>query len=122
ISRRDGLDRVLAGIAAARRVGFEKIRLNAVAIRSLSEPDLIPLAHFARQHQLELRFIEYMPLDADGQWQAGQVLDGEEIRARLASQFGPLAPLLSIHPSQPARDYAYEDGQGIVGFINSVTQ
>src|SRR3954468_319501 len=74
ISRREGLDRVLAGIAAAQRVGFKSIRLNAIAIQGLTEDELIPLARFARERGLELRFIEYMPLDADNQWQSTDVL------------------------------------------------
>jgi GTP 3',8-cyclase len=64
ISRRPGLDRVLAGIAAAQDAGFESVRLNAIAIRSLTEDEIVPLARFARERGLELRFIEYMPLDA----------------------------------------------------------
>ena len=68
ISRREAWNSVLAGIFAAQRVGFEKIRLNAVAIRGITEPEIVPLGQFAREHGLELRFIEFMPLDADGNW------------------------------------------------------
>ena len=74
IARRDGLDRVLAGIHAAKRVGFKKIRLNAVAIKGITEPEVVPLANFARQHGMEMRFIEFMPLDAENNWQHDQVL------------------------------------------------
>lgn len=122
IARRDGLDRVLSGIEEAQRVGFEKIRLNAVAIRGITEAEIVPLAGFARQRGLELRFIEYMPLDADGAWQGEQVLSGEEIRDLLAAEFGPLAPADRPDRSQPATDFAYADGRGLVGFINPVSQ
>jgi cyclic pyranopterin phosphate synthase len=122
ISRREGLEAVLAGIAAARQTGFRKIRLNAVAIRGLTEPDVVPLARFAREHDLEMRFIEFMPLDADGRWDAGQVLRGARIREMLEQAIGPLVPLGVIDPSQPAVDFAFADGIGRIGFINPVTQ
>jgi cyclic pyranopterin phosphate synthase len=121
ISRRDGLEQVLEGIFAAQRAGFEKIRLNAVAIRGLTEADVVPLGRFARQHNLEMRFIEFMPLDADGNWQFDQVLSGERIRRILEDEIGPLLPLEIEDPSQPATDYAFADG-GRIGFINPVTQ
>src|SRR6478752_7424463 len=104
ISRREGLDRVLAGIAAAQAVGFEQIRLNAIAIQGLTEDEIIPLARFARDRSLELRFIEYMPLDAEHHWQATDVLDGAAIRGILETEFGPLTPVGRPHPSQPATD------------------
>ena len=66
LTRRDGLETVLAGIFAARRAGFDHIKLNAVAIRGVTEADIVPLAQFAREHAFELRFIEFMPLDAEG--------------------------------------------------------
>lgn len=80
ITRRQGLDLVLAGIAAAQEAGFDEIRLNAIAIRGLTEQEIIPLASFARDRQLELRFIEFMPLDAEHHWSTQQVLTGAEIR------------------------------------------
>ena len=122
ISRREGLDQVLAGIAAAQEVGFDKIKLNAVAIKDLTEPDVVPLAHFAREHGLELRFIEFMPLDADGNWSDDQVLSGNQILDLLELEFGPLVPLPVINPSQPATDYRYSDRDATIGFINPVTQ
>ena len=122
ISRRAGLDQVLAGIFAAQRAGFRKIRLNAVAIRGLSEPEIVPLGEFARTHGLEMRFIEFMPLDADGAWDEGQVLSGLRIRTMLEDTFGPLVPVPVDDPSQPACDYIFADGVGRIGFINPVTQ
>jgi GTP 3',8-cyclase len=122
ISRRPGLDRVLAGIAAAQDAGFEKIRLNAIAIQGLTEVEIVPLARFARERGLELRFIEYMPLDAEGRWQASDVLDGDAILRILESEFGPLLPVGRIHPSQPAGDFEYSDGGGRIGLIRPVSQ
>lgn len=121
ISRRRGLDRVLAGVEAAQRAGFDSIRLNAIAIRGLSEADIVPLAAFARDRALELRFIEYMPLDADGQWDSQKVLAGDRVRQKLENEFGPLAPIERTDPSQPAVDYQFAGG-GRIGFINPVTK
>jgi cyclic pyranopterin phosphate synthase len=120
ISRREGLDRVLAGIFAAQRAGFDRIRLNAISIRGITEAEVVPLARFARERGLELRFIEYMPLDADGGWQRDQVLSGDDVRAIIEREIGRLEPA-TVDPSQPATDYRYTDGGGRVGFINPVT-
>jgi len=122
ISRREGLDRVLAGIAAAQDAGFERIRLNAVAIHGLTETEIVPLARFARERGLELRFIEFMPLDGEQHWQASDVLDGAVIRRTLELEFGPLTPVARSHPSQPASDFEYADGHGRIGLINPVSQ
>jgi cyclic pyranopterin phosphate synthase len=122
ISRRPGLDRVLAGIAAAQRAGFEKIRLNAVAIRGITDDEVVPLGRFAREQGLEMRFIEFMPLDAEGNWASEQVLSGETIRAMLEAEFGPLLPVPRPDPSQPAVDFRFADGRGEIGFINPITQ
>ncbi len=122
ISRREGLEQVLDGIFAAQRVGFQKTRLNAVAIRGMTEPDIVPLGEFARQHGLEMRFIEFMPLDADGKWDSEQVLSGATIREILEEGIGPLEALPVEDPSQPATDYRFADGVGRIGFINPVTQ
>ena len=122
ISRREGLDRVLDSIFAAKRAGFDKIRLNAVAIRGITEVEVVPLGRFARQHRMEMRFIEFMPLDAENNWQTEQVLSGKEIREILEAEFGPLIPLARDDPSQTAVDYQFADGIGRMGFINPVTQ
>lgn len=122
ISRREGLQRVLDGIFAAREAGFDRIRLNAVAIRGITEPEIVPLGRFAREQGFELRFIEFMPLDAEEHWQNEQVLSGEEIRGYLEAEFGELVPAERNDPSQPAVDYVFADGRGRIGFINPVTQ
>ncbi len=122
IARRDGFERILEGLFAARRVGFRRIRLNTVAIRGITEAQIVPLGRFAREHGFELRFIEFMPLDADNAWDNSQVLSGEEIRRVLEAEIAPLVPLPVVDPSQPATDYRFVDGRGTIGFINPVTQ
>jgi len=122
ISRRPGLDQVFQGIAAAQRVGFRKLRLNAIALRGITEDEAAPLCRFARRQGLHLRFIEFMPLDADSRWQTDHVLTGRQLREILQAEFGPLTPVERDDPSQPAVDYRYADRMGQVGFINSVTE
>ncbi|MBW3600940.1 MAG: GTP 3',8-cyclase MoaA, partial [Planctomycetes bacterium] len=122
IARREGLGRVLDGIFAAQQAGFEKIRLNAVAIKGITEAEVVPLGRFARRHDLEMRFIEFMPLDAENRWQTDQVLDGGTILTLLEAEFGPLLPADRPDPSQPAVDYVFADGVGRIGFINPVSQ
>ncbi len=121
IARRSGLDRVLAGIAAAQQAGFAQVRLNAVAIRRLTEDEILPLAQFARRSDLELRFIEFMPLDAAGHWHSDQVLHSTAIRDRIEAAFGPLIPSPRPDTSQPAVDFAFADGRGRIGFISPVS-
>jgi GTP 3',8-cyclase len=82
----------------------------------------VPLANFAREQGMEMRFIEYMPLDAEQQWDHGQVLSGEEIRRMIEAAIGPLEPADRDDPSQPAMDYQFSDGGGQIGFINPITQ
>jgi cyclic pyranopterin phosphate synthase len=120
LARRRGLDRVLAGLAAARAAGFRSIRINAVSIRGLSEEEIVPLAEFCRREGFHLRFIEFMPLDADGSWNAEQVLSGAAVRAILEREIGPLEPLPPADGGQPAVDWRWADG-GLIGFIDPVT-
>jgi cyclic pyranopterin phosphate synthase len=122
IARRTGLDRVLAGLAAARQAGFHSIRINAVSIRGLTEEEIVPLARFCRSEGLHLRFIEFMPLDAEEAWSKARVLSGDEVRAILVREVGPLVPVETGDPGQPASDYAWADGIGRVGFIDPVTR
>lgn len=121
ITRRTGLRTVLAGIAAAQSAGFTHIRLNALAIRGVTEDEIIGLVRFARHHDLELRFIEFMPLDADQHWQRDAVLTGTEVRRRIEQEFGTLIPCARPRAAQPAIDFRFADGAGRVGFINSVS-
>jgi cyclic pyranopterin phosphate synthase len=121
LARREGLDKVLAGIEAARRLGFHPIKLNAVCIRGVNDDDIVPLAHFARERGLEMRFIEYMPIGAEP-WQRAQVLYAHEILELLEAAFGPLFPAPDYDPRNPAMEFCYADGQGRVGFIASVSR
>ena len=121
ITRRNGLEKVIAGIESAQEAGFDNIRMNAVAIAGLTEDDIVPLAKFARQRGLELRFIEFMPLDGDQQWNSQSVMTGESIRRAIESEIGALVEEERKLDSQPAVDFAYADGQGRVGFIDPVS-
>ena len=120
IARRPGLDRVLAGLAAAKQVGFTAIRINAVSIKELTESEIVPLARFCRREGFHLRFIEFMPLDADQAWDRSQVLSGADVRAILEREIGPLVADAPADVGQPAVDYRWVDGGG-VGFINPVS-
>ena len=122
ITRRDELDQVLEGIRAAQEAGFENIRINAVSIAGLTEPDIVPLATFCRDSTLHLRFIEFMPLDADGGWKADQVLTGAKVRKKIEEHFGPLGTDSSTDPHQPATDFSFAGSEAKIGFINSVSE
>jgi cyclic pyranopterin phosphate synthase len=120
LTRRTGLDRVRAGLEAARRCGFAPIKVNAVAIRGFAEHDVVPLARYARENRFELRFIEYMPIGADA-WERAKVFFAREILDLVAREVGALEPV-GTDPSAPALDYAYRDGGGTVGVIASVSR
>ncbi|MDO8213254.1 GTP 3',8-cyclase MoaA [Conexibacter sp. CPCC 206217] len=121
MTRRDALPQVLAGLEAlAQHPEAHPIKVNAVALRGFTEQEAIPFAEFARQHPYEIRFIEFMPLDADHNWSRDQVLSGDEIRAAIHAVH-PLEPL-PREPSATARVYRFADGQGRIGFINPVSE
>jgi len=122
LTRRTGFEDVIAGILAAKEAGFDPVKVNAVAIRGVTESDVVPLARFGRAHGLEMRFIEYMPLDAVDRWEREKVLYAAEILEILAAEFGPLTPVPNSDPKAPAADFAYADGQGQVGMIASVSR
>ncbi len=121
ITRRDELDRVLAGIEACRRLGYSPIKINVVAVKDLIEPDLAPMARFGREKGLEIRYIEFMPLDAQGIWQRDKVLFADEILARLSKEVGPLRPAEDPDPLAPAAEYVFADGVGRIGVIRTVS-
>lgn len=121
ITRRDELPRVLEGIQAGQEAGLP-IRLNALAIKGVTESQIVPLAEFALQRGLTLRFIEFMPLDFDRNWSEEQVLTAPQILTRIADAFGPLVEASRPDPAQPSRDYLYAEGQGRLGVIHSVSQ
>jgi cyclic pyranopterin phosphate synthase len=122
LTRRKGLEQVIEGILAAREAGFSPVKINAVAIRGETEEDIVPLAEFARQHGLELRFIEYMPLDAGHRWERKKVLFADDIIALIEQGIGPLIPVSNPDPRAPAVDFEYADGKGVVGIIASVSR
>src|SRR5580658_10153941 len=122
ITRRDDLDKVLAGIAAAQRLGFGPIKLNAVAVKNLVEPDIVPLVRFARENGFEARFIEFMPLDAQQLWDRNKVLLADDIIRILSREIAPLIPIPSADPCAPALEYRFADGIGSVGFIASISR
>ncbi len=122
LTRRDELDRTLAGIAAAKEAGFSDTRINAVAIAGMTESEIVPLAKFCRENSLELRFIEFMPLDGDQNWQSGNVLQGEDLRRIVEAEICELRPALRTYDAQPATDFEYVDGLGSIGFINPVSK
>jgi cyclic pyranopterin phosphate synthase len=122
ITRRDDLPRVLAGIDAAVRVGFERIKFNIVAVKGLVEPDIVPMALYCRERGFEPRYIEFMPLDAQSLWGRGKVLTADEIIATIAREIGPLVEVPDSDPRAPATEYRYADGGGRVGFIASVSK
>ena len=89
ITRRDDLPKVLEGLAIAKRIGFTRIKLNAVAVKDLVEDDIVPLALFARENDFEVRYIEFMPLDAQNLWDRSKVLLADDIIARLSPPSPP---------------------------------
>jgi GTP 3',8-cyclase len=122
LTRRPGFEQVIAGILEARAAGFDPVKINAVAIKGVTEAEVVPLARFARAHGLELRFIEYMPLDAGNRWERDKVLFAAEILETLGREVGPLVPAPDQDPRAPASDYDYTDGGGRVGLIASVSR
>jgi cyclic pyranopterin phosphate synthase len=121
ITRRDQLADVLEGLEAAKRAGFN-IKINAVAVKNLVEPDIVPLALFGREHGFEVRYIEFMPLDAQHLWDRGKVLTAAEIISTVSREVCPLEPVPDPDPRAPASEYRYTDGKGRIGVIASVTR
>src|SRR5580658_8034476 len=122
ITRRDDLGRVLEGIETCRRLGYGPIKINVVAVKNLIEPDVVPLARFGRERDIEIRYIEFMPLDAQGLWDRGRVLLADDIIKLLQSGIGPLDEIPDRDPKAPATEYRFADGIGRVGFIASVSR
>ncbi len=123
LTRRDDLDRVLTGIQAALEAGLRPVKVNCVVIRGVNDDEVIDLAAFGRQHGVGMRFIEFMPLDADGEWNPEHVVPAREILERIHLVF-PLAevPVPGSGHTEPAERFEYADGQGDVGVIASVTE
>jgi GTP 3',8-cyclase len=121
LTRRDALPQVLRGLELlATFPEAHPIKVNAVAIRDFTEEEVIPFAELARKSPYEIRFIEFMPLDADHAWSPDQVLTGREIRAAIDAVF-PLEPA-AREPHATARVYRFADGRGKIGFIDPVSE
>jgi cyclic pyranopterin phosphate synthase len=121
ITRRDALDRVLAGLEEAERYPeLRPIKVNCVAIRGFTEEEVPALAELARRKPYVVRFIEFMPLDADEAWREDEVLTGGEIRALIEERW----PLVEIpaKPSSTARRFRFADDAGEIGFVNPVSE
>ena len=119
ITRRDELSKVLDGIDAALEAGLAPIKLNVVAMRGVNEDELVEFAAFGRTKGVVVRFIEFMPLDAQGKWTNEQVLTQDEIIATIDAVF-PLEPV-AARGNAPAERWKYRDGGGEIGVIASVT-
>src|SRR3954466_7232787 len=121
ITRRDSLPQVLRGLdALATHPEVHPIKVNAVAMRGFTEQEAIPFAEFARSTAFQVRFIEFMPLDADHAWTEDSVLTGEELR-QIIDAASPLEEL-PREPSATARVFRFRDGSGEIGFINPVSE
>ena len=120
ITKRDQLDAVMGGIDAAVKAGFHPVKLNCVLMRGINDDEVVDFARFGRERGVNVRFIEFMPLDAPDQWAASRVVPGAEIVAAIDAVF-PLEPS-GGRGSEPAERYRYLDGGGEVGVIASVSE
>ena len=119
LTRRDALAQVLDGIAAAKAAGFDPVKINAVLMRGVNDDEVLDFARFGRDNGVHVRFIEFMPLDADGGWTREQVVTADEIVAAIDAAY----PIDAVeHGSAPASRYRYRDGLGEIGVIPSVTK
>ncbi|MEM7811613.1 MAG: GTP 3',8-cyclase MoaA [Planctomycetota bacterium] len=122
ITRRGGYERVIEGIDAAIAAGFTGLKVNAVAIKGVTETQAAAFGRFARERDVEVRFIEFMPLDADGSWDRSQVLEAAEIRRLIEAELPPLVPAGRRDAFGPAEVFEFADGVGRIGFIASVSE
>lgn len=122
ITRRDDLGKVLDGLETARKVGFGPIKINAVAVKNLLEPDIVPLARFGRENGYEIRYIEFMPLDAQNLWDKSKVLLADTMIDMLSTEISPLEAIADQDLRAPATEYRFADGVGRVGFVASVSR
>ncbi len=120
MTRRDELANVLDGIDAAQEAGFDPVKINAVIERGVNDDEIVDLATFGRTHDVEVRFIEFMPLDADGHWVNDQVVGQDEIVAAIDAVY-PVEQM-PARGAAPADRFRYLDGGGTVGVIPTVTK
>src|SRR6266511_3057764 len=122
IARRDALDAVLRGLEGAERhPELRPIKVNCVAVKGFTENEVPALAELARRKPYVVRFIEFMPLDADEAWREDDVLTGGEIRAIIEAEHGPLVEI-PAKASSTARRFRFADGVGELGFVNPVSE
>ena len=121
LARRDRLDDVLAGLAAAARAGFDPVKVNAVLMRDQNLDDAVPLLEYCLRHGYQLRFIEQMPLDAQHGWDRGQMVTAQEILGLLRTRFR-LEPDGAERGAAPAERWLVDGGPATVGIIASVTR
>ena len=118
----DVLDKVLAGIAAAKAAGLQPIKINAVIVRGYNEDEVPDFAAFAREHDVKMRYIEFMPLDSGHEWAREDVVSGKEIRERINERF-PLVRVDVARGSDTSARYRFADGApGEIGIIAPVTE
>jgi cyclic pyranopterin phosphate synthase len=123
LTKRDEIDRVLAGIDAALDSGLAPVKVNAVVMRGVNDDEVVDLATFGREKGVGVRFIEFMPLDAQGEWSAEKVVPAQEILDRINAAF-PLVTTTEVEAdgAEPAALHRYADGRGDIGVIASVTE
>ena len=122
LTRRDDLHRVLEGLEELEKYPtIAPIKINAVAMRGLTEDEVVPFALLARRKPYAVRFIEFMPLDADQIWDKSMVLTGDEIMKIIEREVGPMELIPSIDPAETSTKYRFKDGLGEMGFINPVS-
>jgi cyclic pyranopterin phosphate synthase len=119
MTRRDELENVLAGIREAQTVGFDPVKVNAVVERGANDDEILDMARYGRDNNVEVRFIEFMPLDATNEWERAKVVTQDEIVAVISAEF-PLEPV-PARGAAPADRWRYLDGNGTVGVIPSVS-
>ncbi len=119
LTRRNDLERVLEGVEAALDAGFDPVKINVVVMKGINDDEIVDFAHFGRDRGLVVRFIEFMPLDADEAWSNNGVMTQAEILAALSEVF-ELIPL--DRTSAPATRWCYADGRGEIGIVASVSQ
>ena len=121
VGRRDGLGRVLAALDELERLGALPIKVNVVLIRGINDHEIPRFADLARERHCQVRFIELMPLGAGEAFEAERIVPGAEVRSRIEA-IRPLRRVRGERGASPAEVYAFEDGSGDIGFINSVTE
>lgn len=123
LARRDQLARVLEGLEELEKYpSIHPIKVNAVAIRDFSEEEVLDFVKLARNKAYVMRWIEFMPLDADQIWRKEDILTGAELKAIIENAYGPLVQITTGDPAETARRYTFSDGIGEVGFINPVSE